>query len=178
VVTARRRRSGGVATAVGIGGGEEVMQTLDDAVIQLRQCLVASKNRRDMGNTDPNFPDTARYTITAADAEKLAEYFFSLQASDGEFSHLYPANAYRFEVATSGSAGRNVWDFKISQIVGIGNSGPAIFNYHIAVQTLSRINPTLESRQRTVGETTIQTYAEARSQESAFSVSRWFKEAA
>jgi hypothetical protein len=117
---------------VGREEGAEIVQTLKQACEQLRQCLVASKNRRDLNNFDPNFPDTQRYTIFRGDAQSLGGAFLLLQQSD-EFKHLYPAMQYRFEVATSGSGGPNVWDFKISPIVGLGNTGAAIFNYHIGV---------------------------------------------
>ncbi len=110
------------------------MSTLADAKRQLRQCLVASKNRRDLGNNNPNFPDTDRLTLSADDFTQLSAFFRSLQ-SDPEFGHLYPANHFRFETATSGSNNRNnVHDLKISPIQSNNASGTAIFNYHIQVQ--------------------------------------------
>jgi hypothetical protein len=108
------------------------MQKYEQAQMQLRQCLVSSKNRRDMGFTDPNYPDTNRYTISQGDFDKLATYFRGLQR-DYEFSGLYPAESYRFEVATSGSTA-NVHDLKISPISSFGSSGSTIFNFHIEVQ--------------------------------------------
>jgi hypothetical protein len=108
-------------------------QSLGQAKTQLRQCLVASKNRRDLGNNDPNFPDTARYTINLTDASALAGHFLSLQ-SDDEFKGLYPADKYTFDVATSGTVGTNVWEFKIL-FYPDENSRLTIFNYHISVQS-------------------------------------------
>ncbi|NMO21292.1 hypothetical protein HPC49_29685 [Pyxidicoccus fallax] len=107
------------------------MTPYERAQMQLRQCLVAAKNRMDMGFSDPNFPDTDRLTLSRSDFDRLATYFRGLQ-SDYEFSTLYPDGSYRFEVASSGSTG-GVWDLKISPIV-FGASGPTIFNYHIGVQ--------------------------------------------
>lgn len=109
------------------------MATLEQAITQLRQCLVASKNRRDLGNLNPNFPDTPRYTISQSDMNELGKYFMDLQTTDGEFSHLYPTGVYRFEIATSGAAGAQVLDHKISQIQLDNSSGPAIFNFHIGL---------------------------------------------
>lgn len=110
------------------------MSPLDTAKMQLRQCLVASKNRRDLGNNNPNFPDTQRLTISTAEFAQLSAFFHSLQ-NDPEFGHLYPASHFRFESATSGSNNHNnVHDLKISPILSNNSSGTAIFNYHIQVQ--------------------------------------------
>ncbi|GAA6210314.1 hypothetical protein NBRC116602_00540 [Hyphomicrobiales bacterium 4NK60-0047b] len=103
---------------------------LQEAKNQLKQCLIASKNRRDLGHPNPNFPDTDRYTISIADLTALKTYFFGLQQDNGEFETLYPVSHYRFEVATSGSQGPDVHDFKISPRTQNG-TGPAIFNFHI-----------------------------------------------
>jgi hypothetical protein len=103
--------------------------------MQMRQCLVASKNRRDLGNPNPNFPDAQRPPIITRDFRSLTAYFQGLQHHDTEFSHLYAVSADRFEVASSGSQGRNrVCDLKISPIHANRSSGSAIFNYHIQVQ--------------------------------------------
>ena len=108
---------------------------LSAAEMRLRQCLVASKNRRDLQTPNPNFPDTQRLTIAEKDLEGFKAYFQSLQQHDDNFKHLYPASEYRFEVATSASQGHNrVYDLKISRILADKNSGSAIFNYHIQVQ--------------------------------------------
>ena len=110
------------------------LASLNAAETQLRQCLVASKNRRDMKNPNPNFPDTQRLTIAEHDFESLKAYFQGLQQHDDEFKHLYPAGKWLFEVASSGSQGHNrVYDLKISEIL-VQGSGSAIFNYHIQVQ--------------------------------------------
>jgi hypothetical protein len=110
------------------------LASLNAAETQLRQCLVASKNRRDMKNPNPNFPDTQRLTIAEHDFESLKAYFQGLQQHDDEFKHLYPVGKWRFEVASSGSQGHNrVYDLKISGLLAQG-SGSAIFNYHIQVQ--------------------------------------------
>jgi hypothetical protein len=104
--------------------------------MQVRQCLGASKNKRDMyPNPNPNYPDTDRLIITSTDFDPLKQHFFALQTNDAEYAHLYPKDRYRFEVATSGSAhGRPIHDLKISPIQGIGASGATIFNYHVEVQ--------------------------------------------
>lgn len=107
-------------------------QSLENAVRQMRQCLIASKNRRDLfTNANPNFPDTDRYTIEHQNLDRLKEYFFALQG-DSEFVNLYPTEQYRFEVATSWTGGSSIHDFKISPIEN-GRSARAIFNFHIRV---------------------------------------------
>ena len=106
------------------------MTPYEQAQMQLRQCLVAAKNRLDLGYSDPNFPDTARLQLSRADFKRLAAYFVSLQR-DYEFGTIYPEGSYRFEVATSGSTA-GVHDLKISPIEH-GASGSTIFNYHIGV---------------------------------------------
>jgi hypothetical protein len=107
--------------------------------MQASQCIRAAYYRQGwarMSGTvaNPNFPDTPRYTIREANFTKLKDWFFALRGSDPELALMYPEGAYRFEVATSGSAfGNDVRDLKISPIVGFGASGPAVCNYHIEV---------------------------------------------
>jgi hypothetical protein len=102
---------------------------LQTAYTQLKQCLIASKNRRDLygATANPNFPDTQRYTITTETHDQLRTAFFALQASD-EFRPVYPSAVYRFAVGTSGST-PGVYGYRIEPIAG----GSAIFNYHISV---------------------------------------------
>ncbi|NOJ76786.1 hypothetical protein [Myxococcus xanthus] len=114
------------------------MAGLAEAKMQLRQCLVASKNRRDLqaigvgyAISSPNFPDTNRLSISEEDFKSLKKYFLDDLASDLEFSFLYPDTEFAWEVASSGST-RGVQDFKISPRTVFG-SGTAIFNYHIGV---------------------------------------------
>lgn len=104
------------------------MATLEEAKMQLRQCLIASKNRRDLGNNDPDFPDTPRLTISPASFQSLHDFFLGLQ-DDHEFKDLYPRAGYRFTTHNVGEA----QDLKISPIEE-GTLGSAIFDYHILVQ--------------------------------------------
>ncbi|NVJ08366.1 hypothetical protein HUW63_24395 [Myxococcus sp. AM001] len=114
------------------------MASLSEAMMQLRQCLVASKNRRDLqaigvgyAISSPNFPDTNRLSISQEDFERLKKYFLNDLKSDLEFSFLYPDTGFVWEVASSGST-RGVQDFKIAPKTFFG-AGTAIFNYHIGV---------------------------------------------
>jgi hypothetical protein len=109
------------------------------AKMQVRQCLFAATYRQGLAGMmgtqpNPNFPDTERLKIRLTDFTTLEQWFKDLQTNDPEFSKMYPPNAFRFEVATSGSAhGQDIRDLKVSPIVWPGASGPAIFNYHIEV---------------------------------------------
>ncbi len=114
------------------------MAGFEAAKMQLRQCLVASKNRRDLqamnmgiGISSPNFPDTDRLSISNDDFELLKKFFLKDLKSDYEFAFLYPEDSFSWEVASSGST-YGVMDFKISPKTLYG-TGSAIFNYHIGV---------------------------------------------
>ena len=109
------------------------------AKMQLRQCLIASKNRRDLqamnmgiGISSPNFPDTDRLSISGDDFALLKSYFLTDLHGDFEFASLYPDDSFKWEVASSGST-PGVMDLKISPKTLYG-TGSAIFNYHIGVE--------------------------------------------
>jgi hypothetical protein len=112
------------------GGGRATLTPLFQVEAGVRQCLIADRNRADLGSHPRvNWPDTQRHTIDDTAFATLRDWFFALQG-DNEFSRYYPRNLFRFEVATSGSGGRlGVHDLKISPRAG----GASVFNYHVTV---------------------------------------------